>query len=230
MHDSYMQKNQHIELVFILDRSGSMRGMEEQAVKSFNSFMKDQKDVEGDASLSLVLFDNIIETPIKAENIKDVNEISADDFNPRATTALLDAIGSSIEDADGRVEEILGRSQEVKVIFAIFTDGYENDSTKYTWRDVSEMISKRTEMNWEFLFLAANADAIATASNLNIKSQNASQVQFTEDAMGSWGNSVSSKAKAMRLKSMDLAYDEAHYSKSLSDIVDDDLDDLNKSK
>lgn len=175
-----MQKNQHTELVFVLDRSGSMQGMEEQAVKSFNSFLNDQKEVEGDASLSLVLFDNIIEIPIRAEDIQKVNEISAEDFNPRATTALLDAIGSSIADADNRIKKFQGRDQdkEVNVIFAIFTDGYENDSAEYSWKKVSEMISKRTGKGWEFLFLAANEDAIATASNLNIKSHNASQVQF----------------------------------------------------
>ena len=125
-----------------------------------------------------------------------------------------------------------GRDQDkdVNVIFAIFTDGYENDSAEYSWKKVSEMISKRTGKGWEFLFLAANEDAIATASNLNIKSHNASQVQFTEDAMGSWGDSVSSKAKAMRLKSMDLNYDKACYMQSLSDIVEDDLEKLKEEK
>ena len=77
-----MQKNQHTELVFVLDRSGSMQGMEEQAVESFNRFLRDQKDVEGGAGLTLVLFDDRIEKPIESDDISAVNEITAPDQTP----------------------------------------------------------------------------------------------------------------------------------------------------
>ena len=218
-----MHKKHHTELVFVLDRSGSMAGMEEQAIKSFNSFLVDQKSVEGSANLSLVLFDNIIETPINAQDIQKVNELSAQDFVPRATTALLDAIGVSIDEVETRSGDARSEGKDVKVIFAIFTDGYENDSSKYSWRDISRMISNRTERGWEFLFLAANEDAIATASHLNIDSDNASSVHFNKTAMGTWGDSVSSKAKSMRLKSMGMKYDKSCYEAPLSDIVEDDF-------
>ena len=147
-----MKNTQHTELVFILDRSGSMDGMEEQAVKSFNSFLNDQKNIDGSANLTLVLFDNVIETPIKFQNIQKVDEISATDFNPRATTALLDAIGKSIKEVDVIIKK--SKDNNINVIFAIFTDGYENDSVEYSWRHVSELISNRKEKNWKFLFLA----------------------------------------------------------------------------
>ena len=227
-----MQKNQQsTELVFILDRSGSMRGMEEQAVESFNRFLRDQKDVEGEAGFTLVLFDDRIEKPIESDDISTVNEITATDFRPRGMTALLDAIGKSIRDTGRKIKKLSETQRPGKVIFAVFTDGYENASTKYSWSDIASKISKRTSKDgWEFLFLAANEDAIATASQLNIHRDNASQVQFTEDAMGSWGDSVSSKAKAMRLKSMDLNYDKACYMSSLSDIVEEDLEKLKEEK
>ncbi|MDC0066870.1 VWA domain-containing protein [Verrucomicrobia bacterium] len=223
-----MHKKLHTELVFVLDRSGSMAGMEEQAVKSFNSFLADQKSIEGSASLSLVLFDNIIEVPIKAQDIQKVDEISAKDFEPRATTALLDAIGESIDDVETRLAVANSEGSDVKVIFAIFTDGYENDSSKFSWRDISRMISNRTERGWEFLFLAANEDAIVTASELNIGSHNASSVHYNKTAMGTWGDSVSSKAKSIRLKSMGREYDKECYDADLSDIVEDDFNEAEK--
>lgn len=221
-----MQKNQQsTELVFILDRSGSMRRMEEQAVESFNRFLRDQKDVEGEAGLTLVLFNDRIEKPIESDDISAVNEITAADFRPRGMTALLDAIGKSIRDTRRKIKKLSETQRPGKVIFAVFTDGYENASTKYSWSDIASKISKRTSKDgWEFLFLAANEDAIATASQLNIHRDNASQVLYSKSAMSSWGGSVSGKAKAMRLKSMDLNYDEACYSKALSKLVEEDLE------
>jgi hypothetical protein len=208
-----------------MDRSGSMRGMEEHAVESFNRFLNDQKKISGEAGLTLVLFDNQIEKPIETDDISKVNEISASDFVPRATTALLDAIGTSIKETKKKLKNLSEDEKPGKAIFAIFTDGYENASIKYDWEDISGKIARRTEKDeWEFLFLAANEDAIATASSLNIKRNNASTVKPTELAMETWGKSVSSKVSTIRKKMMHEDYDEVCYSQSLDDIVREDLE------
>jgi hypothetical protein len=219
-----MKEKQYTELVFVMDRSGSMSGMEEHAVESFNRFLNEQKKVSGEAGLTLALFDNQIEKPIETDDINKVNEISASDFVPRATTALLDAIGTSIKETRKKLRNLPEDKGSGKAIFAIFTDGYENASSKYNWEDIARKISRRTEKDgWEFLFLAANEDAIATACSLNIKRKNASRVKASKQAMETWGKSVSSKVRTIRQKMMDEDYDKACYSKSLDDIVREDL-------
>jgi len=220
-----MNKKHYTELVFVMDRSGSMSGMEEHAVASFNKFLESQKKISGEAGLTLVLFDDKIEKPIETDDIGKVNEISASDFVPRATTALLDAIGTSIKETKRKLKNLSENKKPGKAIFAIFTDGYENASLKYDWEDISRKISRRTEKDgWEFLFLAANEDAIATASSLNIKKKNASRVKPSKQAMETWGKSVSSKVSSIRHKMMDEDYDKVCYSRSLDDIVREDLE------
>ena len=141
-------------------------------IESFNRFLKDQKSVEGQANITLMLFDTEFLKPINAQDIMTVNEITADRFEPRGATALLDAIGISIKETRKRIKALPEQEQPGKVIFAIFTDGYENSSRLYEWSEISAKIAKRTSRDgWEFLFLAANEDAIATASKLKINQE-----------------------------------------------------------
>ena len=220
-----MKNKNFTELIYILDRSGSMQGMEEPAVESFNRFLKDQKSVEGQANITLMLFDTEFLKPINAQDIATVNKMTADRFEPRGATALLDAIGISIKETRKRIKALPEQEQPGKVIFAIFTDGYENSSRLYDWSEISAKIAKRTSKDgWEFLFLAANEDAIATASRLNIDQNNASQVEFSKAGMSTWGGSASNKIRAMRKESMGMDYDSEHRSMPLADMVEEDLE------
>jgi hypothetical protein len=219
-----MNNSKLTELVFILDRSGSMRGMEEPAVDSYNRFLNDQKSVEGDANLTLMLFDTEFDKPVNCQSINEVPEMGARDFRPRGMTALLDAIGLSIKETRRRIKAMPEEERPGKVIFAIFTDGHENSSTRYNWEQIARKISKRTiKDGWEFLFLAANQDAVATAAKMNIDKNNASTVMYCKEGMSSWGGGVSRKAKAMREKYMDVAYCKLDMDAPLESIVKEEM-------
>ena len=220
-----MKNSNLTELVFVLDRSGSMRGMQEPAVDSYNRFLNDQKSVEGEANLTLMLFDTEFENPVDSRPISAVPDMGANEFQPRGMTALLDAIGLSIKKTRRRIKEMPEDQRPGKVIFAIFTDGHENASTRYNWEQISRKISKRTVKDgWEFLFLGANQDAVATAAKMNIDENNASTVMYCREGMSSWGDGVSRKARAMREKSMDMAYCKLDMDAPLESLVEEEMD------
>lgn len=187
------------EIAFILDRSGSMGGHREAAVAGFNEFLRDQQKLAEKARLTLVLFDNEYEVP--AENIPVSEVVCLDQvtYGPRGTTALLDAIGRTIKSFRKRIKRLPEKERPDQVVFAIFTDGLENASRKYTWSDIADMIAKRQGRDgWEFLFLAANQDAIATAAMMNIKSQNSATASDNCFMMRDSSRAMSRKVRAMR--------------------------------
>lgn len=196
--------NTHLaEIAYILDRSGSMQPMQEPAVTAFNQFVKSQLDVPGEVRLTLVQFDDQYEVPIAALRLQDVPQLTAATYIPRGSTALLDAIGRTIKDIDIRLQKLPATSQPGKVIIAIFTDGEENASTTYTARHISDLIRLyRDEKHWEFLFLAANQDAIATAAALNMSVQDSGNVKASAQSYAASGPAISRKVRAARLKSM----------------------------
>lgn len=187
------------EIAFVLDRSGSMQSVAQAAITGFNEFLKDQQNAPGQARLTLVLFDDEILTPADHLPIAEVVPLNSDTYEPRNTTALLDAIGETIERVGKRLEQTPESERPAKVIVAILTDGQENASQKFQWKDIAALIRHQTETyKWDFIFLGANQDAIATAANLNIGAANASG--FTSDAVGirSTGSAISRKTTAMR--------------------------------
>lgn len=209
------------EIAYILDRSGSMQAMQEAAVAAFNQFLLSQLEVPGEARLTLVQFDDRYEVPVAALRLQEVPQLTAAVYVPRGSTALLDAIGRTIQDFDVRFQKLPAAHQPAQVIFAIFTDGLENASRECTAKHISDLIHLyRETKGWEFLFLAANQDAIATAAALNIGKNNSSQVDYCEDSIVSTGSTLGRKVRASRLRStgqMDAAAlaDEA---KTLSEI------------
>ena len=202
------QSNKNInlsELVYIIDRSGSMSGMEEAAVEAFNQFVDEQQKVEGDAVLTQVLFDTEFQKPVDACPIGKVPRMEIADFRPGGCTALLDAIGLSIKTTRQRLKAMPEGERPATVVFAIFTDGQENSSRRYTWSRIAAKIKRRSELDgWQFLFLAANQDAIATASKMNIARDNAANVDFCEAGVSSQGAAFNRKASALRRHSAGL--------------------------
>lgn len=165
------------EIAFILDRSGSMQRHAEAAVAGFNDFLREQQEVAGLARLTLVLFDDQYEVPVDNIPVSEVVCLDRTTYVPRGSTALLDAIGRTIRSFRKRIKALPEKDRPAQVVFAIFTDGLENASHRHDWQDIAKRIRKRQQKDgWEFLFLAANQDAIATAAQMNIHAKDAATV------------------------------------------------------
>ena len=177
-----MKKNL-TELVFILDRSGSMSGLESDTIGGFNAMIEKQKKQDGECIVSTVLFDDeskVIHDRVSLENIKPM---TSDDYQVQGCTALIDAIGGAIHHI-GNVHKY-ARPEDVpeNTIFIITTDGQENASHRYTSDRVKMMIERQKEKyDWEFLFIGANIDAVETAKRYGIDRNRA--VNYNADAQG----------------------------------------------
>lgn len=172
-----MRKNL-TEIVFILDRSGSMSGLEQDTIGGFNSMIKQQKNAEGEALISTILFDNVSEVLHDRINVKDIQPLSDHDYMVRGCTALLDAIGGAIHHI-GNIHKY-ARQEDVPehIMFVITTDGMENASRYYSSNKVKEMIERqKIKYGWEFLFLGANIDAVETAGLFGIDEDRAVNYQ-----------------------------------------------------
>lgn len=176
-------KNNITELVFILDRSGSMAGLESDTIGGFNSMIQKQKKEDGECFVSTVLFDNESEVLHDRIKLDDVPEMTDDDYIVRGCTALIDAIGDAIHHI-GNIHKY-ARPEDVpeNTMFVITTDGMENASHRYNSEEVKKMIERqKEEFGWEFLFIGANIDAVETAARYGIGSDRA--VNYNSDSKG----------------------------------------------
>ena len=157
------------ELVFILDRSGSMGGLESDTIGGFNSMISKQQKEDGEAVVSTVLFDDKCEVIHDRVKIADVKGMTEDDYYVRGCTALLDAVGGAIHHIGNVHKYAREEDRPAKTLFIITTDGLENASKRYSFKDVKQMIERQKEkFHWEFIFLGANIDAIEVAGNMGI--------------------------------------------------------------
>lgn len=162
------------EIVFILDRSGSMYGLEKDTIGGYNAFLESQKKLAGKAHMTTVLFDDQYELLYSGRDIQEVKALTGREYFTRGSTALLDAIGKTITDVGQRLKGTPEDQRPSKVLFMITTDGYENASRKYTYKAINDMITmQREKYNWAFIFMGANIDAAQEAVNLGIDPQNA---------------------------------------------------------
>ena len=176
-------KNGITELVFIIDRSGSMSGLESDTIGGFNSMIEKQKKEAGECLVSTVLFDNTSEVIHDRVSLSRIRPMTNKDYEVRGCTALIDAIGGAIHHI-GNVHKYIRREDVPEhTMFIITTDGMENASHKYTSENVKEMIERQKEKyGWEFIFIGANIDAVETAKNYGIDSDRA--VNYCHDKMG----------------------------------------------
>lgn len=156
------------ELVFILDRSGSMNGLESDTIGGFNGMISRQKATGEKVNVTTVLFDDEVEIIHDRFPIEIVEPLSEKDYFVRGCTALLDAVGQSIHKIENVQNRLPDAHKSGKVIFVITTDGLENSSVEYSYKDVKRMIEARKEDGWEFLFLGANIDATKEAERIGI--------------------------------------------------------------
>lgn len=171
------------ELVFVLDRSGSMGGLESDTIGGYNAMLKKQVEADGDAIITTVLFDDEYELLHDRINIKGVKAITGKEYFVRGTTALLDAIGKSIQKIVNVQRNTSDSEKAEKVLFIITTDGLENASREYTYSKIKSMIEKqKNKYGWEFIFLGANIDAVSEAEKFGIESSRAAQ--FHNDKEG----------------------------------------------
>ena len=157
------------EIVFILDRSGSMSGLESDTIGGFNSLIKKQRKEDGEAIVSTVLFDDVCEVIHDRVPMDKVAELTEDVYFVRGCTALLDAVGGAIHHIGNIHKYARDEDRPEKTLFIITTDGMENASHRYTYAKVKKMVERQKDKyGWEFLFLGANMDAIETAGRFGI--------------------------------------------------------------
>ena len=173
-------KNNVTEIVFILDRSGSMSGFEADTIGGFNAAIEKQRERDGKVYVSTVLFDNESEVIHDRVDIKEIKPMTRRDYQVRGCTALLDAIGGAIHHI-GTIHKY-ARPEDVPehTVFIITTDGMENASHRYSAAEIKSKIQRQTKKyGWEFIFLAANIDAVETAGHIGIRRERAANYRQT---------------------------------------------------
>ena len=177
-----MKKNL-TEIVFILDRSGSMAGLEDDTIGGFNAMIEKQKGEPGEAYVSTVLFDNVSEVIHDRVDIQKIEPITEADYYVRGCTALLDAVGTAIHHIGNVHKYAREEDRPEKTIFVITTDGMENASRKYSYDRLKAMIQRQKETyGWEFIFLGANIDAAREAARFGIDADRAAN--YHADTLG----------------------------------------------
>ncbi|MBE5785878.1 MAG: VWA domain-containing protein [Clostridiales bacterium] len=157
------------ELVFILDRSGSMAGLEDDTIGGYNTMLQKQRELPGEVRVTTVLFDNYVEVLHDRIDLRAVSPITEKEYYVRGSTALLDAIGSTVSKIGNVQKHTAPEYRADKVLFVIITDGMENASREYDYDTVKHMVERQKKRyGWEFLFLGANMDAAKTASRFGI--------------------------------------------------------------
>ena len=170
------------EIVFILDRSGSMSGLEADTIGGFNGMLKKQRKQDGEALVSTVLFDDVCDVIHDRVPMEKVQEMTEDTYFVRGCTALLDAVGGAIHHIGNVHKYARDEDRPEKTIFIITTDGMENASRRYSFAKVKKMVERqKAKYGWEFLFLGANIDAIEAAGNIGIHADRAVTYQSDEE-------------------------------------------------
>lgn len=186
------KKYDHVDLVMILDKSGSMHGMESDTIGGFNSMLDKQRKLDVKTDVTTVMFNNKSDYIHERKPLSDIRNLSNDDYIPQGTTALLDSVGLTID----KVAGFYGiNDKKNKVIFAIITDGKENSSREYSKQNVKRLIESKKEEGWEFIFLGANIDAVSEASTIGITSDRVVQYKATKTGVRKNFDAVASFAE-----------------------------------
>ena len=194
------------ELVFILDRSGSMGGMESDVIGGFNSVIERQRNLEGEVLVSTILFDNETEILHDREDIDFVEPLTEDEYYTRGSTALLDAVGGAIKHISRIHKYAREEDRPEHVMFFINTDGYENSSHKYSYDKIKTMIDiEKEKYDWEFVFMGANIDAFDVATRMGIARNRVINTYNDDEGIERNYNFIHNMAKARRCMPKDMA-------------------------
>ena len=174
------EKATSMDLVLILDKSGSMYGLEKDTIGGFNSMLDKQREADLPVKVTAIMFNNAVSTIYDRTPLADVKNITAKEYTPQGTTALLDAVGNTLSKMKA-LEDIDAKGNKVLVV--ITTDGKENASREWTYAKVKALISELQEKNFEFVFLGANIDAAQTAATIGIRRENAVKYKNTSSGV-----------------------------------------------
>lgn len=192
-----------LDLVFLIDRSGSMHGSENDTIGGFNSLIEKQKAEDYDVKVTTILFDNDYEVLYKRKPIDSVSNLTSDVYYVRGSTALLDAIGRTITTLDRQVNN--------KVLFVIMTDGMENSSVEFSRSQIRSMIDSH---DWEFLFIGADINSYTEAGRIGIKKSRTANYKKSREGIERMYNSVGNASKLMM---EDVSLDDGDWKKDLKD-------------
>lgn len=198
-----MSKIEDLDLIFLIDRSGSMYGSEDDTIGGFNSFIEKEKSKVGNARVTTILFDHEYEMLYKRKSIDEVDRLTRDEYYVRGSTALLDAIGKTITALDKEIDN--------KVLFVITTDGMENASKEFSKSQIKNMIENH---NWEFLFIGADIDSYSEASKIGIKKSRVANYERSSRGVGKLYDSIDLVTTTMR---KDISLDEINWKKDLEE-------------
>lgn len=165
-----MARDDLVFIAVVLDRSGSMESMRDDAIGGFNSFLKEQQEAPGEALFTLVQFDYEFITVHDGVPIKDVPKLDRNTFVPRGGTALLDAIGQTVNVMEAKIGKMAEDEKPSRMIVAILSDGAENQSKEFKKHDIKKIIEERSKTGWDFMFLSAGLDQFADAHEIGIAS------------------------------------------------------------
>lgn len=195
------------EIIFIIDKSGSMAHLAADTIGGFNGFITSQKALDGKAMLTTVLFDTTWKTLHDGVDIHEVKSMTDSDYVAYGGTAMLDAIGETINKVQDRHDK-LGSEKPEKVLFVITTDGEENSSRKFNKAQIEKMIKHQTNGHgWEFMFLGANMDAVKEAESIGICSSHAEGYNYTTRGVNDVYATLSNVACAVRCDTLDSNFD-----------------------
>lgn len=206
-------KQNYSDITVVLDRSGSMGSLTEEVIGSFNNFLDEQKKVEGEATFTLIQFDDQYEVNFDAIDLQNTSHLDANTYVPRGMTALFDAVGKAIISTGKRLSDMEEADRPEKVIFLIQTDGEENASKEFSLKKVKSMIREQQEVySWEFVFLGANIDAVSMAADIGIRQDRAmkyaNNAQGTQEAFCSLSSNLASYRRGEKV---DMAYEDKDF-------------------
>lgn len=194
-------QNQDLDLIFLIDRSGSMHGSEKDTIGGFNSFIERERKKELNTNVTTILFDDDYEVLYERKAINDVCELTEKEYYVRGCTALLDAIGKTITTLNHKIDN--------KVLFVIMTDGMENSSVEYSKSQIKNMISNHS---WEFIFIGADIDSYSEAGALGIRKSRTAYYEKSRQGIEDLYTSVENASYCLR---NDVSLDDANWKKDL---------------
>jgi uncharacterized protein YegL len=201
------------EIACILDRSGSMGNIIDEAIGGLNKFLDDQKAEDGDANITIALFDDHYDVIYDNVDIQTIPQITRDMYNPRGMTALYDAIGLTMTSIGKRLAKTAEEDRPEKVMIVILTDGQENSSCEYSASNIADMIKHQEETySWAFVYLASNVDAMATGSAFGMRSINTLSFTSTTEGTKSAFDNMSLYSKSFRSMSKGGSLDDVYLS------------------
>jgi hypothetical protein len=213
--------NEKTHIICVLDRSGSMTSIIGDSIGGFNEFLKQQKKLPGEATITVHLFDDKHECLYDYVDIKNAKELTRDVWFPRGTTALYDAIGKAIN-KDKVKFSLLGNEKPSKVLVCVVTDGYENASTEYKRQDIQNLIKQCENDDWNFIYLAANQDAFAVGQSFGISGANTFTYNATSQGVGMMSATLNYAATSYR----SMSSSNPNFKKMSKSLITDDDNDL----